>query len=74
MIQLADDSDGLPDISKREVLRILMQALAELRADLKADIAALERKMEAGFGIMSEAMTGLRESVSLGSPIAPPTV
>ena len=47
MMQDDDDDDGnLPDLSNREILRIMMQEIADVRKELKEDIGALDLKFD----------------------------
>lgn len=46
MTQVHDDEDGLPELSNRKMLGILMQEIADVRGELKDDIYELKKELK----------------------------
>ncbi len=54
-----DDDNDVPDLSNRELLKVLMQEIADVRRELKEDIAVLDNKIT----VVSSDLKGLRLQV-----------
>ncbi|MDD5040853.1 MAG: hypothetical protein PHX87_01740 [Candidatus Peribacteraceae bacterium] len=58
MSQSGDDENGIPDLSNKQLLKVLLDEIAAVRGELRADISALDRKFTFRFdGLSAEFKT-----------------
>lgn len=58
-----DEDAGVPDLSNRELLRVLIQEIVDVRRELKEDIASLDQKFTKKFDVLSSETKVLRLEV-----------
>ena len=60
-----DDKDtGVPDLSNRELLRVLMQEIVDVSRELKEDIMDLDQKLSGKIDTIDQKLTGRIDSLS----------
>jgi 5-enolpyruvylshikimate-3-phosphate synthase len=63
MTQDEDDTGELPDLSNREILRVVMQEIADTNKELRGDIANLDTKLSDRIDAVASELHTLRLEV-----------
>lgn len=64
MIHDNDDTDGVPDLSNRKLLEVLMQEIVDVRRELKQDIADSRSESKRDIASMDQKFSGKFDALS----------
>lgn len=59
-----DDTDELPDLTNRELLRVVMQEIADTHLELRGDIADLRMELKGDIANLDKKLSGRIDSVA----------
>ncbi len=59
-----NNNDELPDLSNREILRVVMQEIADTHKELRGDIAELRTELKGDIANLDKKLSGRIDSVA----------